>query len=517
MAHRLVIRDGDLRRGHSSLRAAIGEFEAAQDTSNDAATAVGNHGGLAGALRDSASNWSVRRERVLEGLTWLADTLKNTIDAFENVDTEIARNLVDDSTEHSSVTDDSSSTSTDSSHAEAGESSAQSGTTAEAGAPFATVDPDVDAAATDSPLSPVPSAPTSGPSAAPSAASVQAGLDPVLTGPVVTGSTTGASGVRVGDASLEQLATALVAKWTSLGGTEQAIISALALAGVGGLGAAGVSALATGTSKAQAGAAGTSDVAGSQTVSGGAVLGAPAAAAPGSESVPSAPGSGAHAGAKVEASGSVTAVDGGLDRGDGGAGLGAAGEAGTHDLAASDERPAAQPGRRAEAVGTVEAADSASPAVIPEGLPDLAAGGSTAQEQMADVTPLPPLDASSASGTPADAGGNASPPAPLPSLAVEPAGPAPVEVPGALPPLEVGPETAVAAAGAPLAASALQARPAVGGVPMAGGAPVASSLPPLGPAQGSGANTGETEVRERDIRRILNDLKQTADTEERDA
>lgn len=262
MAHKLAIRDGELRGALSAIRDSCADFELAQDESNTAADACG-HKGLANVLRKAASSWSVRRGKLIQVLDGLGDQMQQTIDVFDKTDEELGAMLSSSEPERSvtqsspaSVTQSSMASvpqSSTASPAGADDSHAMTGTAARSvvDAPADAAGPRSDAVLGASPVA----APTSSSGLPADVAGVRVSSPtfdavPSMVGPAAAGptQTTVAADAdpRLSRANVEQLITALINRWQSLGGAEQAVIGALTAAGVGGV-AASVHARASGT------------------------------------------------------------------------------------------------------------------------------------------------------------------------------------------------------------------------------------------------------------------------------
>lgn len=219
-AYKLKINDGNLQKGHASLVQAKAFFDQLQDGADDAADACG-HAGLAGALRTSSSNWSLRRGKLSKALENLAGHLGNALTTFGNVDEELASAMSSDAAPTSVPASGSSSP------AAAASPIGVSGTPAPV-EPTAGVPGSFSAGAAAQPLvahdADAPGTPVSG------------GTGPDL--PPVAGTTPSSpaadgAGEGLANASLEQLLHALVDRWMSLGGTERTLLAALTGSGLG--------------------------------------------------------------------------------------------------------------------------------------------------------------------------------------------------------------------------------------------------------------------------------------------
>lgn len=247
MAERLKINGGNLRQGHASLVAAKEFFDLLSGDAGEAAGACG-HPGLAGELRSAADNWSIRRGKLAEALGNLAGHLDNAINTFGNVDDELARMMTGEG-----------------SGAGGPSAAATSGSDTRAQDPGPLPSPSspggqsapAPGGAFDEPVGPEATAWRGGSAAAgdgghpagqaPLAASPPVGSDPktqlVPEGSEPLGLSPGMAHPHLGvtqrggltDASLDDLLHALVAKWRSLGGTEKALLAALAGTGLAGL------------------------------------------------------------------------------------------------------------------------------------------------------------------------------------------------------------------------------------------------------------------------------------------
>lgn len=255
MAERLKINGGNLRQGHASLVAAKDFFELLSGDAGEAADACG-HAGMAGELRSAANNWSIRRGKLAEALGNLAGHLDNAINTFGNVDDELARMMTgEDKAAHAPSTTASSDSPFHDSGVSPGASPAPEGQAGPAvggsgtasvtgwGAGSTTAEP-VDAASIRSDEAAggghaVGHAPVSGavpvgtrPEAEPAhEGSHSLGTPPILDGPGPWAPQR--SGLS--DASFDDLLHGLVTKWLTLGGTEKALIAALAGSGLAAL------------------------------------------------------------------------------------------------------------------------------------------------------------------------------------------------------------------------------------------------------------------------------------------
>lgn len=505
MGDKLVLKDDVLRRGHASLVAAKGDFDQVQDRANDAADACG-YGPLATVLRDSSSDWQLRRGKLAEALESLAGHMKKAIDGFEHWDVVNRDGM---KPENPSAPAPNPPALTVTGQTQQGRSDTTSTGTQ---APLSVqgggggAGGGAGAGGTAGPPPPVPPAVpgfTDHPGALPTPPRDLVTGVPVPTPdrPEVVPGSPGiiTDSVQLKDANLEQLIHALTDRWTKLGGDEKAVLAALAGIGVAG-GVAGVAGVASGggsSTKTAGSAAGTSTVpTGEQAATTGvaganapagltggtqtdaAAQGQPVVIAPepgvavteGSETAPEDP----RAAAPVEAPsaltdpGSATSADAPPAADTSGSSLGQPSAPGASDV---PEAPPALPGLTSDAADGAGAtgADLGS-ASAPEPLPPLGGGSSTAS-----------VDLPAASSS-------------LPSLASAPVGQA---------------EATMAAAAVPLGASMLhqggQGAAPVGGV--AGAAlPSLSGSSGRAAASGGEVRRGTEESAVQDANRILADL-----------
>lgn len=517
MGEGLLIQDDVLRRGHASLVAAKGDFDQVQDRADDAAGACG-YGPLARVLRDSSSDWALRRGKLAEALANLAGHMKAAIDGFEKWEVNVTQALQGDGTTRTQQPVPPSAAVTQ---------QGGSGSGAGAGAPSApppAMPPAVPAeaageaasGATASRQSPATAEagrpPAADSTAAPSVSTADLGrglpdVGPPGPGGVPVAVVGGVSGqvdvaphgnLRLDDARLDDLLTELVQRWQSLGGQEKSIVAALV--GAGALGVVGTVSRSGGRAALRDGAA-TDEAIGSAPVGGSPYLG------------------GAGAGSPV-----AGVAEHGLPRT-------------TVDGPAGEDSAVGEP----VLAGSEEAAEpSATDAVAsPAPPPALGAPGVEAAPQQraasGEALAIGEADAGSASAGPqapaaltgldsAGSGGAAAMPAALPSLGADPVPASPTEsaaLPAPLPPLSNAAAPAgasVAAAAVPLSASLLPSasRPAAGAFTASTGT---AGLPSLAVSAGAGSGPeeerrGVDEEAVRDARKILADLARAVSDEE---
>lgn len=485
---KLVIKDDALRKAHSSLVAAKLDFDQVQDRADDAADACG-HAGLAKALRDSAGNWRLHRDKISENLETLAQLMKSTLDGFDTWDIQTRDALTD--TGSDAGTGSGPSAVTVEEEPRQGRSAAP-GATGSAplvgGQPLPQV---VDTQGGDRPQ-PAPVPPVSG----------TAEVAPVGTPGGQDGARDAAAGPsplpptpwqrrELGDAGLEDLARALVQRWQQLGGSEKAIIAALVAAGIAGAGKLG-----------------------------GWGTGGPASGGGGSSAAPSAAES--DAGATLT-TGGFTAPER-ADAVSDGAVVAAEGEADAEAREASGA-DAAEPEQQTGELG-LQQDEPAPPAddLPAGGLPTGGPASELAASDLADLPPapsggkplpepLPPLAA--ALGASAEAGADSGAASePLPSLAG--AGPSVEPSPSAeLPSLAGEPSASLAMAGgaalpALQTAGGLRATPAASATAVTGGVGGTGALPNLagtGGVSGSEPRRADEARPATDPKRILADLR----------
>lgn len=521
MGEGLRIKDDVLRRGHASLVAAKSDFDLVQDRANDAADACG-HGPLAQVLRESSSDWALRRGKLSAALENLAGHMKAAIDGFEKWETEATGALQGDGSTQAAQPAPAPNAVT-----QQGGSGPMAGAPAQPAAPPAMPPSATGPAAAGAAPTPQPGAPAEpgrtptvepvvrpGPALADLVAGLPDVSPPGLVGvPVSVGA--GVSGytdsvphrnLRLDDAQLDDLLGELVQRWQSLGGQEKAVIAALAGAGLLGL----ASTVSHSGAKAGGHRAAADRMAGPEGPGGSPQSGvgaSPTAAPQSPEQAPSTTTAGEPSGAEPQADAQV------LDGPDEGAELRSPGAAGAATVpppppALADPGDGGGlprlPGFGEEPAGAVaDGAGSAPASQAPSPLPGLSPLGSTGGTPPPPPAGLPPLGVDPVLAAAHGAAASAAPSAPLPSLAgsVAPAG------------------TAVAAAAMPLSASLLHSA----GQPVAAAAsgPIggAAGLPSLGAAGGAGSGSGEVrrggaDEALADARKILADLAQAVADEE---
>lgn len=470
----IVLKDDVLRRGLSSLIAAKGDFDQVQDRANDAATACG-HAGLSSVLKSSSSDWALRRGKLAEALEALAGHMKAAIDGFEHWDTDASKALTPDQAQSGQPAPASSAEPLTASE-QPGAVNANESTTATTGAETASTSPPPSpsglSGGNQEDIAQETTAQTQvGTTTTPDAVRADSTPDtPITSGVSVPITSDASSSTRLTDANLEQLLKVLAERWTSLGGTEKALVAALVGTGLVGV----ASAISTSTSGPSTDRDVTT-VASTQDGGG---------------------GSGTSGRTETLAQDFSAA---GTSEGSGSSGAGLLEPAAEEDESLAEEPPAIGTQTR-ESTGDDEVASSAadmaaaamqdSPS-LPAPLPGLSLGSGGDQSNAPSDSVLPSLETLS---TASPAVPEAPPELPLPSLSSEPA-----------------PAT-LAAAAVPLSATLLHTSGGTTAAPVSGPVAGMTGLPTLGAPAGAGPSAPSGPLLRaprhgaRDPRRILRDL-----------